>query len=146
MINIIFSCTTFPVKNKKRFWVSENIVTHISLTRNPMSFQRTFFVKLIHQVSMSANERFSWEFKRSDRQLLKRRLIFNNCLPKFDTENLKFVLSQFVSNGTNGPTKGKFFFVLFSGGCHIEEATDYLEAIIINWTKRWRIGGQVPKN
>ena len=116
-----------------------------NLTRNPMSFHRTFFVKLIHQVSMSVNERFSWEFKRSDRQLLQRRLIFNNCLPKFDTENLKFVLSQFVSNGTNGPTKGKFFFVLFSDGCHIEEATDYLEAIIKNWTKRWRIGGQVPK-
>ena len=42
--------------------------------------------------------------------------------------------------------KGNFFFVLFFGGCHIEEATDYLEAIIINWTKVWRIGEQVPKN
>ena len=53
---------------------------------------------------------------RSDKQLLHRRLIFNDCLPKFNTENLKFVLSQFVSNGTNGPTKGEFFSYYYPAG------------------------------
>lgn len=48
----------------------------------------------------------------------------------FYTEN--FVLSQFVFNGTNGPTKGKLFFVLFSDGCLVEVATEYLEAIFNN--------------
>ena len=63
----------------------------------------------------------------------------------YNTEN--FVSSRFVRSGTNGSTKGKFFFMLFAGGCFNEVATRsksywkhcYLEATFINWTKRQRI-------
>ena len=85
------------------------------------------------QVCMSANERIWSEIKRSDKQLLKRRLIFKTFLPKFNAEN--FILSQFVLSGTNGPTRGKLFFVLFSGGRFTEVAT-YSKSYWKHWLPR----------
>ena len=89
-------------------------------------------MKLRQQVFMSANERFWSEIKRSDKQLLQRRLIFNDCLPKFNTEN--FVWSQFVLIGIDGPTRRKFF------AYYIESTVILLEEIFINWTKRLKKG------
>ena len=85
---LIYQISSKKQKQKpKSFCVSENILTQISVTINHMSSQRTFFVTIIQQVCMSANEIFWSEIKRWDKQLLHRRLIFNDCLPKFNTEN-----------------------------------------------------------
>ena len=48
--------------------------------------------------------------------------MFDDCLPKFITPK-NFTSIQFVLNGTNGPTRGKLFFILFSGGGFIKVAT-----------------------
>ena len=79
-------------------------------------------MKLRLQVFMLANERFRSEIKRSGKQLLQRRLIFNDCLPKYNTEN--FVSSQFVLIETNEPTRRK---------------SHYLPAVFLVFNLEWLI-------
>ena len=59
--------------------------------------------------------------KQSIRHLLQRRLTSYDRLPQFNTENS--VWSHFILNGTNGLTRGKFFFIIFSGRCLAKVAT-----------------------
>lgn len=87
------------ISRKERFWVSKNKKTQILVTSNHMSFERTF-VKLKEQVCMSANRRFWLEIKWSVKQLLHRKLIFNDNLLKLNTKNS--IWSQFILNETNG--------------------------------------------
>ena len=56
---------------------------------------------------MSTSGSFMFEIKRSVKQFLQMRLIFNENLPKFNIENS--VWNQFILNGTNVQTTGNFF-------------------------------------
>ena len=103
-------------KKKKIFWVSNSSLTQILVNIYHISFQRTFCVKLREQACMSGNGKFWSGIKLSVKQLLSRTKIFNDHLWKFGTKNS--VLSQFILNGSNGITRGKF-----SGRCLTKEAT-----------------------
>lgn len=99
---------TFP--GKIRFWVNKNILTQISVTSNHMSLQKTFCVKFGQQVCKSAMEDLIRN-KQPVKQLLQRRPIFIDHLPKFNTKNS--VWSQFILNGTSGLMRAKLFFHIF---------------------------------
>ena len=113
---ILYSSIHLIHFQQKRFWVSNNILTLISVTSNHMSFQRTFCVKLMEQACMSANERFWSEIKRSIKQLLSRGRIFNDHLRNFNTENSVWI--QFILYGSNKITRE-----IFSRECFTEVAT-----------------------
>ena len=121
MTTAVLSYASFPIKKKKCFWVPKNMLTQILVTSNHMFFQRTFVWN--SQIWIIAYGRLWLEIKQSDKQLLLRRLILTDCLPKFNTE--KYVWSNFVLSGTNGLTRVSFF--LISSQDYFTEVANYFK-------------------
>ena len=114
MTTAVFSNASFPIK-KKSFWVPKNMLTQILVTSN-----HTWNSK---QIWIIAYGRLWLEIKQSDKQLLLRRLILTDCLPKFNTE--KYVWSHFFLSGTNGLTRVSFF--LISSRHYFTEVANYFK-------------------
>ena len=115
-LSYILAYISYICSQKKIFWVSNSSLTQILVSIYHISFQRTFCVKLREQACMSGNGKFWSGIKWSVKQLLSRTKIFNDHLWKFGTKNSVF--SQFIPNGSNRITRGKF-----SGRCLTKEAT-----------------------